>query len=117
MDFTAALAEKIRREGYDSQYGVTKGVSPGFLAAVIEANLGEIVDEWVRHARECGELRCPQCEDYWPLDRASVGGDGAAYCPDCGERLEAEVCARCGGPVDEGSGIWKDGLCRCRSCA
>lgn len=112
MGFVSALAEKLRRDEHAARLCREKKVSPGFLAVVIEANLAEIVDEWAEHARECGELGCPQCDEFFPFDRVRVGEDGAALCPDCGGRLGAEVCAGCGGPID-GPGVWKDGLCYC----
>lgn len=116
MSFVGVLAERLRNEECLARICRERKVSPGFLAVVIEANLAEIVEDWAEEAERCGEFRCPKCDEFFSGAQAIVASDGAACCPDCGEKLEAEVCARCGSQVDETSAVWRGGEIYCRDC-
>lgn len=121
-------AERLRREFVRTivrggWYGFARaretGVSPGHLGALLEDELGKVVDFLLDLAQKGGQLYCPACGNWWRPRDAVREGD-SLKCPDCRCGLWADWCAGCGVPLglhDGSRGVWVGGFLCCRGCA
>lgn len=125
MELTDALRREfvravVRGGWYDFARARREGVSPGFLGAVLEDDLGKVVGFVLRLARDSGEFFCPRCERGYGREEASPDPTGDVLeCPKCGFELQADFCAVCGGPLEpdgDGRGVWVDGFAVCPRC-
>lgn len=97
---------------------LSAGVSPAFVAGVLEANLDdealeevieadasdpEAIEVLIEWALEDGEFGCWRCGDFYVLTEVSVDPEGRPRCPECGGVLRSPLCACCGAPLYEDS--------------
>lgn len=92
------------------------GVSPAFLANVLEENrqepdlvkLGDgdfrevkeqLLDVLIPIAQEAGEFECEQSGCFYVLNEAEIDAEGVPRCPECGGVLRSSACAFCGEPL------------------
>jgi NAD-dependent SIR2 family protein deacetylase len=95
------ILKHLKNNGYAKE-AQEAGVSVGFLAVVIEANLDEFISAMLDHASECGELACRSClnGDYYSYQDAPRDKEGNPVCPDCGDLLRSSHCWFCGEQIN-----------------
>lgn len=125
MELTDALRKEfvraiVRGGWYDFARARREGISPGFLGAVLEDDLGKVVGYVLCLARESGEFFCPRCELGYRMEEASLDPTGDVLeCPKCGFELQADYCAVCGAPLEpdgDSRGVWVCGFVVCPGC-
>ena len=73
------------------------GVSRGFLANYIEANIDEIIIREIEEAAGAGELSCPVCiDEFYNYNNTPRAIDGKPICPKCNVELISVSCSNCG---------------------
>ena len=122
---TDKLTAAIR--GYIVDSGVAKeadkeGISQGFLANYIIANIDEIILREITEAIACGELGCDECGTYYNYNNCGRDDQYGPICPECKTLLESVSCSNCGSPqnglyTDSGyTGKYLNGKIVCQSC-
>lgn len=122
MSTELLLEALIRYLRSDDRYGDEArkaGISLGFLAAVMAANMDDYIAEMVEWAAQCGELYCPTCDDGEYYNANSVLRDEHNFlCPQCGGPLSSSCCAGCGRNIaDVGSARVRGGWTYCSQCS
>lgn len=95
-----------------------KGISLGFLATVMDANIEEYIDDMLKLATEFGEFGCPKCDNYYTANEAKVDDEGYLLCPQCGAKLTSSWCDACGEAIDHNFPmVNKNGSIMCQKCS
>lgn len=96
-DLTKAFVEYLRSNRAYAEEAEKAGISIGFLAAVMAANIDDYIAEMVDWAARCGELYCPHCDEEEYYNARNVPRDKNNFlCPKCGKPLRSSCCAGCG---------------------
>jgi len=104
-DRAEALARiLIGESGYTLKDALAKGISPGFLQVVAEANIELLFETVLEIAKEEGELACPACAEYFTIAPPVVVRNGQAFCPHCDEVLTSATCGICLEPLKSWDG-------------
>ena len=112
-----ALIEHLRFNRSYEEEAKKAGVSVGFLAAVMVANIDDYIAEMVEWAAQCGELYCPSCDDGEYYNANSVPRDENNFlCPKCGGPLRSNCCAGCGRDIADSDGVVRQGWTYCKEC-
>ncbi|AOQ24567.1 hypothetical protein MTAT_19100 [Moorella thermoacetica] len=94
------------------------GISLGFLATIMDANIEEYIDDMLKLATEVGEFGCPKCDNYYTANEAKVDNEGCLLCPQCGAKLTSSWCDGCGQDIRyEVPMLDKNGRIICQHCS
>ncbi|SMB96856.1 hypothetical protein SAMN00808754_1692 [Thermanaeromonas toyohensis ToBE] len=114
-----AFVEYLRSDRNYEEEARRAGVSLGFLAAVMAANIDEYIAEMVDWAAQCREFYCPECNDGEYYNANNVPRDENGFlCSKCGRPLSSSCCAGCGRNIaDVGGTQVHGGWAYCSGCS